>query len=118
MNKNSEKNSELNHIRILIYSLFLIIILVSSIYILKSPQNEINRCYLNKNNKYISKKSFNEYKSEVNELFKNNRKITLALTKRSLFLENLLYNIDMELKNLTKYFDVFCKKKNFYKKVL
>ena len=105
-NKDNNNNSELHYIRIVIYSLIFLMILVSSIYILKSPQNEINKCYLNKNNKYLSIKSFNEYKSEINELFENNRKITLALTKRSLFLENLLYNIDMELKNLTNYFDI------------
>lgn len=105
-NDESNNNSELYFIKIVIYILIFLIILVSSMYILKSPQNEINRCYLNKNNKYVTTKSFNSYKSEINELFENNRKITLALTKRSLFLENLLYNIDMELKNLTKHFDV------------
>ena len=67
--------------------------------------------YLDKNLKYGKVKDFEEYKLEINDILNDNHKTIRALMKRSLFLENIIYNIDRELKNLTWYFDRDCNRK-------
>ena len=70
-----------------------------------------NLNYLDKNLKYGKVKDFEEYKLEINDILNDNHKTIRALMKRSLFLENIIYNIDRELKNLTWYFDRDCNRK-------
>lgn len=73
--------------------------------------NKKNMRCTNKNFLLDNSDNYDNYILELKEELSDNKKTIKILMKRSLFLESIINNMDMELKNLTKFID-----KEYYKK--
>jgi hypothetical protein len=74
----------------------------------------------NKKNMRCTNKNFkldnsDNYILELKEELSDNKKTIKILMKRSLFLESIINNMDMELKNLTRYIDNEHNGRNYFR---
>ena len=70
-----------------------------------------NKKNLRCTNRDLQFENYEKYNFEIKEQLIDNEKTIKVLMRRSLFLESIINNMDMELKNLTKFID-----KEYYKK--
>jgi len=103
------------------FVIFFMIIIVMAITNRNSHKiNNLNNqdININKKNMRCTNKDFkfensDNYILELKEELSDNKKTIKILMKRSLFLESIINNIDMELKNLTKFIDREYNKKKY-----
>ena len=103
------------------FVIFFMIIIVMAITNRNSQKiNNLNNqdININKKNMRCTNKDFkfensDNYILELKEELSDNKKTIKILMKRSLFLESIINNIDMELKNLTKFIDREYNKKKY-----